>query len=85
MDRIAKLGNGLTAAQRNNYILFKDEWDAKMVEEHGDSWPRIFCERMAGVLAELEHNPNAFSVFMFHELHRTFDGMEALTIPGHLR
>ena len=35
VDRIARLGQGFSPAQRNDFTWFKDAWDARMLQEHG--------------------------------------------------
>ena len=34
LDRLPRLGQGISAAQRNDFMWFKDTWDTKMLEEH---------------------------------------------------
>ena len=35
LDRLACIGQGLAAAQKNDFGWWKDNWDARMLEEHG--------------------------------------------------
>ena len=42
LDRLARLGQGLSPEQRNDFSWFKEAWDACMLQEHGDSWPETF-------------------------------------------
>ena len=42
LDRLARLGQGLSAAQRNDFSWWKDAWDAKMLQQHGENWPEVF-------------------------------------------
>ena len=82
LDRLARLGQGLSPAQRNDFSWFKDAWDARMLQEHGDSWPETFMGWMQRLLGENEKGvANAFSVFVHSETRRCFDGVTALRVP----
>ena len=35
LDKLARLGSGLSAGQKNVWAWFKDEWDKEMVTVHG--------------------------------------------------
>ena len=35
LDRLARLGQGLSPEQRNDFSWFKEAWDACMLQEHG--------------------------------------------------
>ena len=81
LDRLAHLGQGLPPAQRNDFGLFKDAWDARMHEAHEESWPDMFMGWMQRVLGENENGKaNAFSVFVHNETRRCFDGVLALRV-----
>ncbi len=43
MDRIAHLGSGLSAGQRNDWTWFKEHWDKTMAEEHRGAWGTVFA------------------------------------------
>ena len=78
LDRLARLGQGLSPEQRNDFGWFKEAWDARMLEEHGDSWPETFMGWIQGLLGKNEAGVgNAFSVFVHNETRRCFDG-----VPG---
>ena len=82
LDRLARLGQGLSPAQRNDFKWFKEAWDARMLQEHGDNWPELFMGWMQRLLGENEDgNGNAFSVFVHNETRRCFDGVSALRVP----
>ena len=82
LDRLARLGQGLSPAQRNDFGWFKDAWDARMLQEHGDRWLDVFMEWMQRLLGEEENGvANAFSVFVHNETRRCFDGVPALRVP----
>ena len=82
LDRLARLGQGLSPAQRNDFKWFKEAWDARMLQEHGDNWPRLFMGWMQRLLGENEAgHGNAFSVFVHRETRRCFDGVRTLQVP----
>ena len=82
LDRLARLGQGLSPAQRNDFKWFKEAWDARMLQEHGDNWPELFMGWMQRLLGENEDGvANAFSVFVHTETRRCFDGVSALRVP----
>ena len=64
LDRLARLGQGLSPAQRNDFKWFKEAWDARMLQGHGDNWPELFMGWTQRLLGENEAgHGNAFSVF----------------------
>ena len=82
LDRLARLGQGLSPAQRNDFGWFKETWDLRMLQEHGDSWPDVFMGWMQQLLGENENGvANAFSLFVHNETRRCFDGVPALRVP----
>ena len=82
LDRLARLGQGLSPAQRNDFKWFKEAWDARMLQEHVDSWPETFMGWMQRLLGENEAgHGNAFPVFVHCETRRCFDGVPALRVP----
>ena len=82
LDRLARLGQGLSPAQRNDFKWFKEAWDARMLQEHGDNWPELFMGWMQRLLGEnVDGVANAFSVFVHRETRRCFDGVPALRVP----
>ena len=81
LDRTARLGTGLSPTQRNDFAWFKDAWDAKMLAERGDAWPRTFMAWMHKVLSDIDAgSTNAFSVFVQDETRRCFDLDVALRV-----
>ena len=83
LDRLSKLGTGLTGAQRNDWAWFREAWDAKMCAEHGVDWGGIFAGWIQKVLDDLMDGvSNALSVFVHEETSRCFGDMEMLAIPG---
>ena len=82
LDRLARLGQGLSPAQRNDFGWFKETWDSRMLQEYGDSWPEVFMGWMQQLLGENEKGvANAFSLFVHNETRRCFDGVSALRVP----
>ena len=82
LDRLARLGQGLSPAQKNDFKWFKEAWDARMLQENGDNWPELFMGWMQRLLGENEDGVgNAFSVFVHNETRRCFDGVSALRVP----
>ena len=82
LNRLARLGQGLSPEQRNDFSWFKEAWDACMLQEHGGSWPETFMGWMQRLLGENEAGVgNACSVFVHNETRRCFDGVSALRVP----
>ena len=82
LDRLARLGRGLSPAQRNDFSWWKDAWDAKMLEHHGEVWPEVFAGWVQRVLDDNEAGVvNAFSLFVHAETRRWFDGEPGLRVP----
>ena len=82
MDRMAKLGSGLSPQQRNDWVWFKEAYDRKMHGAHGDDWVRIFVGYMQEVLNQLyDGTPNAFSLFVHKETLRSFAADRGLVLP----
>jgi hypothetical protein len=82
LDRIARLGSGLSAAQRNDWLWFREQWDAKMLEQHGENWALTLAGWMQHVLTELDAGTtNSFSLFVRSETQRCFSHEGALTVP----
>ena len=83
LERIASLGTGLTPAQRNDWKWFRENWDAKMCDEHGADWGGTFSGWMQKILDDLSKGvSNAFSVFVHDETQRHFAGVPMLTVPS---
>ena len=80
LDRLARLGAGLSAGQKNDWTWFKAAWDKEMVNEHEDRWAKRFSERMQSVLED--ECSNAFSTFVYKETCRVFHDTAALHVPG---
>ena len=83
--KFSKMGTGLSPSQRNEWAWFKEAWQGKMLDEHGEKWVRIFAGWMQEVMDSLERGQeNAFSVFVHSETRRSFNSDVALELPGFL-
>ena len=82
LDRLSRLGQGLSGAQRNDFGWWKESWDAKMLEEHGAEWGCVFAEWVQRVINDVGDGiGNAFSLFVHAETRRCFDGALVLQVP----
>jgi len=81
LDRLARLGTGLSPAQRNDFAWWKDAWDAKMLAEHKDDWGGVFAGWVQSILNDLdEGSASAFSLFVHAETVRCFSGAPAVQL-----
>ena len=80
LERLRHMKAGLSADQRNDWSWFKEFWDQEMVIRHGQAWAKTFSGKVQKVLDD--ERSNAFSVFVYNETRRVFQGMEALPVPG---
>ena len=82
LDRLSKVGSGLSAEQRNEWTWFKAAWDDKMVQEHKEEWGGVFAGWMQNLVNEIaEGADNAFSVFVNNETKRCLDDAPMLELP----
>ena len=82
LDRLAHIGQGLSAAQKNDFSWWKDAWDEKMLQEHAENWPKVFAEWVQKVLDDCSADiTNAFSIFVHDETRRCFHDDFALRVP----
>ena len=71
LDKLARLGQGLSAAQKADFPWFKDAWDEAMLESHGVEWGNVFAMHVQHILDEITAGvTNAFSVMIHKETHR---------------
>ena len=83
LTRVARLGAGLSAAQKTDFEWFKKEWDAAGMADFQGKWPETFATWVQRVVDEyLAGNTRAFSLFMESETRRRLSGPLALAIPG---
>jgi hypothetical protein len=80
LDRLARFRAGLSVGQKNDFPWFKENWDQAMVTAHGKEWAKLFSAWVQGVLND--ERSNAFSLFVFNESQRVFNGTSALHVPG---
>ena len=80
LDRLARLGAGLSDGQKNDWTWFKSSWDEAMLAENPYTWPMVFAGYVQGVLDDVR--TNAFSEFVFKETSRVFSSHAALSVPG---
>ena len=82
LDRLSRVGQGLSGAQKNDFGWWKNSWDAKMLEEHRDGWPGVFAEWVQRVLKDIvDGTGNAFSLFVHAETRRCVSEAVALQVP----
>ena len=82
MNRLARLGSGLTVPQRNGWEWFKGAWDAHHVGHYDMFWGSIFAGWMQKVLEDVQkpEKANAFSEFVHRETARVFSDTPALCL-----
>ena len=82
LDRLSRLSEGLSAAQRNDFTWWKEAWDTKMLREHEDDWPRLFMGWVQKVMDDFQVGVNnAFSLFVHNETIRCLEQVPALQVP----
>ena len=80
---MAKLGTGLTQAQKNDWAWFREAWAALMCDEHAQEWGGTFSQWMQKNLDDLSDGvANAFSMFMYDETKRHFSKTPMLVVPS---
>jgi len=74
LDKLSKLGQGLSDAQKTDFGWFKDAWDAAMCEEHGQEWGSLFAMQVQCILDDISNGQtNAFSLLMHNETLRVLN------------
>ena len=53
MDKMAKLGSGLTPAQKNEWAWLREAWDTRMREKHKAAWGGTFSQWMQNILDDI--------------------------------
>ena len=80
LDRVARTGQGLSAAQKNDWPWFKQAWDQHMLDNEGAEWGGAFAGWMQRVLNDVATGQDtAMSKFVYNETRRCFDDQPALT------
>ena len=83
LDRFARLGTGISQAQRNDWAWFKEAWDEAMSKQHIDNWAAIFASWLQRVLDDMQGGVyNAFSTFVHNETRRCLSKSPVLAVPG---
>ena len=83
LDKMAKLGTGLTPSQKNDWAWFREAWDEKMCDEHAQEWGGTFSQWMQKILDDLSDGvANAFSMFMYDETKQHFSKTPTLVVPS---
>ena len=82
LDRLAKIGAGLSAPQKSDWSWFKESWDEAMLVEWGVNWGGTFAFWIQRVLNDIESGANnSFSLFVNAETRRVLDKVPALMVP----
>ena len=85
IDKMAKLGSGLTPAQKNEWAWFREAWGTRMREEHNTDWGGTFSQWMQHILDDITGGAfNAFSTFMHEGTIRIFSKTAMLVMPSML-
>ena len=80
LDRMARLGPGLSEAQKNDFAWWKEAWDDAMVTQHGAHWAETFAAWIQNILDAT--SSTAFSEFMYGETVRVLQDSKTLAVPG---
>ena len=68
LEKLSRLGQGLSNPQRVDFPWFKESWDRVMLESHGDQWGYLFAMQVQQILDNITAGTtNAFSVMMHKE------------------
>ena len=71
LNKLSRLGQGLSQAQQTDFAWFKEAWDDAMLEEYGGEWGNLFAMQAQHILNEIaDGKTNAFSVMMHTETRR---------------
>ena len=82
LDRLVRLGQGISPAQRNDYAWLKDAWGCKLSAEHGDAWPAVFAGWAQRLVEAVQAGDRtAVSKLMHDETQRCFGEELALVVP----
>ena len=83
LDRLSRLGTGLSPEQRNDWPWFKAEWDRAMLTEHKAAWPKVFATWMQkGLMIWITAMLTPFSFFVHSEPRCCLDDQPGLQVPG---
>ena len=81
MDRLQKLGAGLSPPQRADFPWFKEAYDKAMFELYDDLWPAQFMAMVQHILDKVESGTsNHFSMWLHSETKRVFSDENTIRI-----
>ena len=81
LDKLSRVGAGLSPEQINDFAWFKESWDKANEELYGANWPEKFAEFMQAVYNSNDSGtPNTFSLFMHAETQRCLSHIPMLRI-----
>ena len=79
LDKISRVGAGMSVQQIHDYPWFKENWDKVNEACYGDNWPDIFSAMMQQLRKEGDAGvQDAFSRFMHAETVRCLANIPAL-------
>ena len=68
LDKLSKLGQGLSDLQKNDFAWFKETWDEYNLEQEQDQWGLTFSTYVQHILNEISAGQtNAFSQMVFEQ------------------
>ena len=71
LDRLSKLGQGLSSAQKIDFPWFKEAWDKAMLDRYGSEWGVLFASQVQHILDDISAGKtNAFSLMVHSETQR---------------
>ena len=81
MDRLQKLGAGLSQAQRADFPWFKEAYDKAMFEQYDHLWPEQFMAMVQLIMDKIEQGTsNYFSMWVHSETKRLFSEENTIRI-----
>ena len=74
MDKLSKLGQGLSPAQRVDFGWFKEAWDAWGLAQYEAEWGEMFASIVQNILQRITAGvTNAFSEHVYNETRRVLE------------
>lgn len=74
LDKLSKLGQGLSPAQRVDFGWFKEAWDAWGLAQYETEWGVMFASMVQNILTKITAGvTNAFSEHVYNETRRVLD------------
>ena len=82
LDRLARVGSRLSAAQVNNWTFFNETWDECMLHEHKGNWGRLSAEWSHQIVIDFHNGiSNTFSLLVQSETQRCLADKPVLVCP----